>query len=155
VHVAIVLAAVVIIGGMVVVALGRGGELARDARDESRYPDFESAADVSRYRPPAALLGYHARSTEHALQVIGRTIADRDAEIAWLRARLRELRPEGERQDGTLTGLSSSNAASVADPVLRQDAAPAGAPADDPGWLQPADSAAQQSQAARRAGDDE
>jgi hypothetical protein len=119
VPVAIILVAVVILGGIIVVAMGRGGELARSPGDEPSYPDFESPADVSEYRPPAALLGYQAGATEHALQLIARTIADRDAEIDWLRTRLRELMPEGERQDGTLTGLSSANAASVADPTAR------------------------------------
>jgi hypothetical protein len=104
----IVLVAVAIVGGIVVVAMGRGGELARDSGDEPEITSFESWADVASYRPPAALLGYHARTTEHALQLIGRAIADRDAEIAWLRSRLRELQPEGERPDGPLTGQSAS-----------------------------------------------
>lgn len=104
--VAIILAAVVILCGIVVVAMGRGGELARDSGVEPGYPDFETAADVAVYRPPAALLGYDARATKHALELISHTIADRDAEIAWLRSRLRELVPEGTRQDGSLTGLS-------------------------------------------------
>lgn len=104
--VVIVLVAVVILGGIVVVALGRGGELARDAGKEASIADFESGADVARYRPPPALLGYHARTTEHALLIIGRAVADRDAEIAWLRSRLRELQPEGEREVGTLRDLS-------------------------------------------------
>jgi hypothetical protein len=104
----IVLVAVAIVGGIVVVAMGRGGELARDGGGEPEITSFESWADVASYRPPAALLGYHARTTEHALQLIGRAIADRDAEIAWLRSRLRELQPEGERSDGAITGQSAT-----------------------------------------------
>ena len=46
------------------------------------------------YRPPAALLGYHAATTERALTLIARTIAERDAEIEWLRKRLAEARPD-------------------------------------------------------------
>jgi hypothetical protein len=106
--VAIILVAVVILGGIVVVAMGYGGELARNPGAEPGSPDFGSAADVARYRPPAALLGYDAGATEHALQLISRTIADRDAEIDWLRGRLRELMPEGTRRDGTLAGLSGT-----------------------------------------------
>jgi hypothetical protein len=95
VSVAIVIVAVVLLGGIVVVAMGRGGELARDASDEPVAADFESWADVASYRPPAALLGYHAAATERALQLISRLIADRDAEIAWLRSRLHDdLQPE-------------------------------------------------------------
>jgi hypothetical protein len=102
VSVAIVLVAVVLIGGIVVVAMGRGGELSRDTGEEPSAADFESWADVAAYRPPAALLGYHAGITERALQLISRSIAERDAEIAWLRGRLRELQPEGERDLGHL-----------------------------------------------------
>ncbi len=46
------------------------------------------------YRPPGALLGYHAGATERALALIARTIAERDAEIDWLRRRLAEVQPE-------------------------------------------------------------
>jgi len=93
VPVAIILAAAVILGGVVVVAMGRGGELARDRPEMPASADFRTWSDVARYRPPAALLGYHARMTEHALSLIARTIAERDAEIEWLRERLAETRP--------------------------------------------------------------
>jgi len=86
--------------------MGYGGELARPAADELDATDFTSWSDVASYRPPAALLGYHAGATEHALQRISRTLAERDAEIAWLRLKLRELQPEGQRQGGRLAGLS-------------------------------------------------
>ena len=92
--VAIILAAVVILGGVVVVAMGRGGELARARPDVPASSEFRTWSDVAHYRPPAALLGYHARTTEHALSLIARTIAERDAEIEWLRNRLAEARPE-------------------------------------------------------------
>lgn len=92
--VAIILAAVVILCGVVVVAMGRGGELARERPDVPAPSDFRTWSDVARYRPPAALLGYHARTTEHALSLIARTVAERDAEIEWLRKRLAEARPE-------------------------------------------------------------
>jgi hypothetical protein len=104
VSVLIVVVALVILGGIVVVAMGRGGELARESEDQPVTADFESGADVARYRPPPALLGYHAGATEYALLLVGRALADRDAEIAWLRGRLRELQPEGERHDGALIG---------------------------------------------------
>jgi hypothetical protein len=91
--VAIILAAAVILGGVVVVAMGRGGELARERPDAPASGEFRNWSDVAQYRPPAALLGYHARTTEHALSLIARTIAERDAEIEWLRQRLAEARP--------------------------------------------------------------
>jgi hypothetical protein len=97
VSVLIVLAAVVILGGVVVVAMGRGGELSRERPELPARSDFRTWSDVASYRPPPALLGYHAGATEHALSLIARTIAERDAEIDWLRNRLAEvIRPEPE-----------------------------------------------------------
>jgi hypothetical protein len=127
VPVAIILAAVVILGGVVVVAMGRGGELARERPDVPASSDFRTWSDVAHYRPPAALLGYHARTTEHALSLIARTIAERDAEIDWLRKRLAEARPEF----GPYSPDSPYDPAEEADdPVLEAhpvpDASPAG-----------------------------
>jgi hypothetical protein len=84
----IVIAAIVILAGVVVVAMGRGGELARELPAEPAATDFRSWHEVASYRPPGALLGYDAGVTEHALTEIARVIADRDAEIAELRRRL-------------------------------------------------------------------
>jgi hypothetical protein len=125
VSIAIVAAAIVICVGIVAVAMGRGGELARPAAEVSTVPDFESGVDVARYRPPPALLGYHAGATQRALLLAGRAIADRDAEISWLRDQLRELQPEGERDGGSL--LTEARPAAAA----RQDVEP-GADADQP-----------------------
>jgi hypothetical protein len=84
----IVLAAVAILAGVVVVAMGRGGELARDRPAEPAATNFRTWSDVASYRPPAALLGYHAGATEYALAQVARAIAERDAEIDLLRRRL-------------------------------------------------------------------
>ena len=92
--VAIFLAAAVILGGIIVVAMGKGGELSRERPELPARTDFRSWSDVADYRPPAALLGYHAAATEQALALIARTIAERDAEIDWLRRRLAEVQPE-------------------------------------------------------------
>jgi hypothetical protein len=87
---AIILAAAVILGGIIVVAMGKGGELARERPELPARADFRSWSDVADYRPPGALLGYHAAATEQAFALIARTIAERDAEIDWLRRRLAE-----------------------------------------------------------------
>jgi hypothetical protein len=84
----IVIAAIVILAGVVVVAMGRGGELERNRFPEPAASDFRTWYDVAAYRPPTALLGYDAAATEQALAEIARTIADRDAEIDVLRRRL-------------------------------------------------------------------
>jgi len=96
----IVIAALVILAGVVVVAMGRGGELARDLPAAPAASDFRSSYDVASYRPPTALLGYDAAATEQALTEIARAIAERDAEIDFLRRRLSEaeLPADGEWQ---------------------------------------------------------
>jgi hypothetical protein len=91
VPVVIILVALVILGGVVVVAMGRGGELSRERPELPARSDFRTWSDVASYRPPPALLGYDAGATEHALSLIARTIAERDAEIDWLRQRLAEV----------------------------------------------------------------
>jgi hypothetical protein len=83
----IVIAAIVILAGVVVVAMGRGGELARD-RPAEPATGFRTWYDVAAYRPPGALLGYDPAATQHALREIARAIADRDAEIDQLRRKL-------------------------------------------------------------------
>jgi hypothetical protein len=58
-------------------------------------------------------MGYHAAATERALALIARTIAERDAEIDWLRRRLAELQPESlaTTQAGTSAGAASEDSA--------------------------------------------
>lgn len=116
--VAIVLAAAVILGGVIVVAMGRGGELSRDRPERPVHADFRTWSDVAGYQPPAALLGYNARATQYALSLIARTLAERDAEIAWLRDRIAELRPASP--DGPASSDSTSS------PDVRAGIAPAG-----------------------------
>jgi hypothetical protein len=101
VPVAIVLAAAVILGGVVVVAMGRGGELSRERPELPLQTDFRNWSDVAEYQPPPALIGYDARATQHALSLIARTLAERDAEIEWLRNRIAELRPAGSGSRAT------------------------------------------------------
>jgi hypothetical protein len=117
VPVVIVLAAAVILGGVVVVAMGRGGELSRERPDLPARSDFRTWSDVARYRPPPALLGYHAGATEHALSLIARTIAERDAEIDWLRNRLAEViqtEPARAEPGGAEQGSSDQGSAELA-----------------------------------------
>jgi len=46
-------------------------------------------------RPPAALWGYDMRSTDEALNMVARTVTDRDVEIAILRRQIADLSHEG------------------------------------------------------------
>jgi hypothetical protein len=93
----LLLAAAAILGGVIVVAMGRGGELARFAGDV-RPLDAEimTAADVALLRPPAALWGYDMRATDAALNVVARTVTERDVEIATLRRQIAELQTHAD-----------------------------------------------------------
>jgi len=115
----------VILGGVIVVALGRGGELDRDRPERQVQADFRTWSDVAGYQPPPALLGYNARATQYALSLIARTLAERDAEIAWLRNRIAELRPSGSD-----SAASSESTASSGNSASADAADSLGAPAD-------------------------
>jgi len=111
VPVVILVVAAAILGGVVVVAMGRGGELGRERPELPARSDFRTWSDVASYRPPPALLGYHAGATQHALSLIARTIAERDAEIEWLRGRLAEvIQAEPEPDEQASSQLASAEA---------------------------------------------
>jgi hypothetical protein len=91
--VVLLLAAIAILAGVVVVAIGRGGELTIFRSDVPPLrPELATAADMARFRPPPAFFGYSAQVTDDALQRIARTVADREAELASLRRQLAALR---------------------------------------------------------------
>ena len=91
--VVLLLAAVVILAGVVVVAMGRGGELAVPRPDSAAYGrELVTPAEMAAFRPPAALLGYSAQVTDEALRRIARAVAERDAELAMLRHEVAALR---------------------------------------------------------------
>jgi hypothetical protein len=90
--VVLLIVAVAILCGVVVVAMGRGGELARPAADVRPLDgEIVTAADVALLRPPAALWGYDMRATDEALNMVARTVTERDVEIAILRRQIAEL----------------------------------------------------------------
>ena len=84
--------AVAIVAGVAVVAMGRGGEMAKFTADVRPLDaDIETAADVALLRPPAAMWGYDKRATDEALNAVAQTVTDRDVEIATLRQQLADL----------------------------------------------------------------
>ncbi len=150
----LLVAAAAILGGVVLAALGRVGEMATFAGDTAPIElDEVSATDVALLRPPMSLWGYNAQATEDALRVIARSVTARDVEIATLRRELADLRG---RQDGTRSAgagdrrtvpagpgrpMSSTAPASQAGPV--SPAEPGGsmsstAPASQAGPVSPA-----------------
>ena len=101
------LTVVAILAGVLVVAKGRGGELALPRPDSAAYGQpLVTAADVASFRPPAAFLGYSAQATDEALRRIARSVAERDAELAMLRHEIAVLRSRQYEAGGpgTLAG---------------------------------------------------
>lgn len=93
VAVILIIVAVVIVGGVAAVAMGRGGEMAQFAPDAAPLKaEFESAADVALLRPPAVLWGYDKQATADALNAVARTVTQRDVEIAALRQQIADMR---------------------------------------------------------------
>lgn len=98
------LVAAAIVGGAVLAALGRAGEMAVFSGDLVPIDLGEvTATDVALLRPPMSLWGYNAQATEEALRVIARSVTARDVEIATLRRELDDLRA---RRDGGVLPLS-------------------------------------------------
>lgn len=129
----LLLAAAVILAGVVSVAMGHGGEMAEFAMDYLP-PDLVSAADTVLLRPPSALWGYNVQVTDEALNRIAQVITERDVEIAVLRQQLTELRSAtGSHPAIAATLLARSKAASNRGSSSRQASIPeAGTPEAGP-----------------------
>ncbi len=141
--VVLLLAAATVLGGVILVALGRGGEMATFSADYAPL-DLEhvTAADVALLQPPRWLWGYSPQVTEEALQVIAQAVSDRDVEIGRLRQQVAELR-------------AGAQLAAVAEPAEAEPqpggAAAGGRPA---GWQPAGDTAAVVPGAAGESGDE-
>jgi hypothetical protein len=123
----LLVAAAAIVGGAVLAALGRAGEMAIFTADAPPFdPGQVTATDVALLRPPLSLWGYNAPATEEALRVIARAMTARDVEIARLRLELANAQ----------AGRSASWAAPPVPPAGSGWAAPPGSPGDS-GWAAP------------------
>jgi hypothetical protein len=92
VPVVLFIAAAAILCGVIVVAVGRGGELAPSVPDSRPFDaEIMTAADVALLRPPVAIWGYDIRATDEALNMVARTVTERDVEIVSLRRRIADL----------------------------------------------------------------
>jgi hypothetical protein len=97
VPVVLLLAAVAVLVGVVVVALGRGGEMTFFPADYAPIKLGEVAAtDVVLFRPPLGLWGYNAQATDEALGRIADALTERDIQIAALRQQVADLEAETE-----------------------------------------------------------
>ncbi len=88
----LLIAAAVIVVGVIAVAMGHGGEIILSARDT---PEVQwhprTPFDVATLRLPTGLFGYQQQATGDALREIAGLLAYRDAEIAQLRDELRQV----------------------------------------------------------------
>lgn len=96
--VVMLVAAGAVLIGVIVVALGRGGELAYFQADY--FPlklEQVSATDVALFRPPMALWGYNAQATDEALNRIATALTERDIEISALQQQVADLEASSTR----------------------------------------------------------
>lgn len=110
---------VVVCGGIVVVAVGRGGQIAEFTQDApplelpSRRPI--AGTDVALLRLPTGPWGYSYRATDDALRRIAHALTERDTRIAVLEQQVSELRsalPSAGRTGGDTTSPWFDRAAS-------------------------------------------
>ena len=93
--VVILIAAVVILVGIVLVATGRGGELSRERTDYSPLDlGPASATDIALLRPPTALWGYDMQATDEAMARIAESVRERDVRIVALEQLVTDLSRE-------------------------------------------------------------
>jgi hypothetical protein len=132
-------AAAAILCGVVVVAMGRGGELVLFAPDRRPLdPEILTAADVALLRPPAALWGYDRQATHVVLNMVAQTMTDRDVEIAALRRQLADLQsaaPQSQLRRPADTGAAGPLPAPL--PPGRGGPRPAGDARSSSAWGRP------------------
>lgn len=114
--VVLALAALAVIAAVVVVAMGRGGELARFAPDvpplELPEPRRLGAADFLALQLPVSVVGYNTQSVDETLNRVVKALSERDTRIAVLEQQVAEL----------LAGrLQTRYDAGTAPPFMRDD----------------------------------
>ena len=103
--VAIALAAAAVLAAVVVLAMGRGGELAEVHPD---YPPLPLptdrrlvAMDAATLRLPRGMWGYHVDATDEMLRRFAHALSERDARLAVLEKQVVELREAVRTHDNT------------------------------------------------------
>ena len=98
VPVVMLVAAAVVLIGVIYVATGRGGELGFFQPDYAPLKmDQVTSTDVALFRPPTALWGYRMQATDEALSRIAGAITERDIEISALQQRVTDLQAAAAR----------------------------------------------------------
>jgi len=165
VSVVLLVAATAIVVGVIVVAVGRGGEMTEFSPDIRPVDtDIATAADVALLRLPVApvvLGGYHRPYTDEVLNLVARTVTERDVEIATLRRQIADLQSAQDapsarptdppahldafweprdfpgadaREHGAAVTLGQPDPGSPASPLVRREASPAPPPVETQPW---------------------
>ncbi|WP_157420363.1 hypothetical protein [Actinomadura kijaniata] len=103
--VALIVAALAVLGAVVALATGRGGELAETHPDNPPLPIPTArpitGPEVAMLSLPRGLWGYHVGFTDEALHRVAYALAERDARVAMLEQQVAELRHRlGEAGEG-------------------------------------------------------
>ncbi|HEY2575035.1 MAG TPA: hypothetical protein VGI74_01890 [Streptosporangiaceae bacterium] len=131
--VVMLVAAGAVLIGVIVVALGRGGELADFQADY--FPlklEQISATDVALFRPPVALWGYNAQATDEALNRIATALTERDIELSALQQQVADLEASADRRT-----RAASDEFPLNQPVTFVDDAPPARPQVSPRTFTP------------------
>ncbi|MEV4256889.1 hypothetical protein AB0J52_27315, partial [Spirillospora sp. NPDC049652] len=133
VMVVLVLAGVAVLAAVVVLATGRGGELARTHPDVPPLPLMSGAPvtgpEVAMLRLPRAFWGYQMNMTDEALHRLAYALTERDARLAAMERQVADLRhrlAESEHAHGPAAGPSGAWALPDEPPATVTDV-PAGA----------------------------
>lgn len=127
------IAALLVLGGVAAVVLGRGGELARFPADLPALDLPEAgqltAVDILTMRLPVSLVGYHTRRVDEALQRTALALSERDTRIAVLEQRVTELladRLQTRREVYARPAAEAAGPARAGDGPVREGNGPAG-----------------------------
>jgi hypothetical protein len=135
VYLVLLLAAVGILGGVVVVAMGRGGQIA-NFRSDIPIPAmrFSTPDDVALVKLPLAPFGYQVRATEDALVAAAALVDAREAQIAELRRELARL--SGDRGEAVGPAAADADAESAAGVETASDPGSGAGFVTGPWWRQ-------------------
>ncbi len=134
-----ILAGLAVLGAVVVLAMGRGGELAETHPDHPPLPLPEgrrlTGPEVTFLRLPRGLWGYQVPVTDEALRRLAGAITERDDRLAVLERQVDDLRRRLGEPDGPIGALHGIQEQAVANgtPIFREPGAPPrDGPLDDP-----------------------
>jgi hypothetical protein len=130
---AIAAAAVAVLASVVVLALGRGGELAEAHPDHPPLPLPAGrplmGTDIALLRLPKGVWGYHVGVTDEALSRMAYALTERDARVAFLQEQLAELQKAFDTTNQETDGSWFAAPAGY-EPAPAEDGAP---------WVPPAE----------------